>query len=367
LHYQLECHSLLCYIINKVYIILISILILILIIQNIVKFISSKVIKLFKSIFIIIYMANQNNFNTFTTSNRFTNGTGLGRYPNGNGNYGNSNYGNSNHRNSNFELSRHQLYLLELYNAQYNDIMQQINARHAEANEIRNNMNNIIAQSYSTPTSIPTSIPTQNSRHSFPSVNNRSNSNSSIQQSNEWANLMSTLLNPVPISPTPDQIRSATRQTTFAQVTCPINDRCPISLEYFGPDDRVTQINYCEHLFNPNQIATWFRSNVVCPVCRYDVRNYLEETQDNTSNSETKEETIREETKGEIGEDPRTVIRPPPPSNRTEDELLARMLLNLISEQPAVVGSTPVGSTPVGTPVYDPSNNLYFLEFLFRY
>ena len=33
-------------------------------------------------------------------------------------------------------------------------------------------------------------------------------------------------------------------------------------------------ILYCGHLFSPNELANWFQSNVRCPICRYDIREY---------------------------------------------------------------------------------------------
>ena len=36
----------------------------------------------------------------------------------------------------------------------------------------------------------------------------------------------------------------------------------------------VSVIRYCGHIFNTDQLNTWFRSNCICPVCRYDIRRY---------------------------------------------------------------------------------------------
>jgi hypothetical protein len=33
-------------------------------------------------------------------------------------------------------------------------------------------------------------------------------------------------------------------------------------------------IRFCGHIFNTEQLNTWFRSNCRCPVCRYDIRRY---------------------------------------------------------------------------------------------
>ena len=281
------------------------------------------------------------------------------------------NLNNSQIPNSNFELSRHQLYLLELYNTQYNEIMRQINVRHREATEIRNNMNNIIAQSYLTPNQRQHNYQNHNEDIINDYINYGANTSrnrvrSSINPTNttEWNNLLRTFFNTVPICPTPAQIARATRQQIFSQVIEPINNRCPISLEYFGENDQVTQIIYCEHLFNPAQITTWFRSNVICPICRYDIRNYIEDTQENTSNSESKEETIRQETKESEAEDltgnPVTTVIP----TSNADELISQLLLDIISEQLTTNASQNTANPLID---FDASNNLYFMEFLFRY
>jgi hypothetical protein len=38
----------------------------------------------------------------------------------------------------------------------------------------------------------------------------------------------------------------------------------------------VTVIRHCGHIFNTEQLNTWFRSHCACPVCRYDIRNFNE-------------------------------------------------------------------------------------------
>ncbi len=34
----------------------------------------------------------------------------------------------------------------------------------------------------------------------------------------------------------------------------------------------VTVIRHCGHIFNTDELNTWFRSHCNCPVCRYDIR-----------------------------------------------------------------------------------------------
>jgi hypothetical protein len=79
---------------------------------------------------------------------------------------------------------------------------------------------------------------------------------------------------PVIVRPTPQEIQSATMNTTFESISNPINNSCPISLERFESNANVTQITHCGHIFNPTDLSVWFQANVRCPVCRYDIRRY---------------------------------------------------------------------------------------------
>jgi hypothetical protein len=258
--------------------------------------------------------------------------------------------------------------------------MRQINARYREANEIRNMMNLIISQSISPALQQQPQSQQQRQRQNNLDAytnytlnsalnNNRNNSlRSDAPYSTSTSNLFRTFLNSVPIVPTSQQIARATRQCQFLELADPPNERCPISLELFRPTDTVTQIIYCEHLFNPGQISTWFRSNVVCPVCRYDIRNYTPNTQNNPSNSETKEET---ETGEETKEPDRTAIREPTVASSTQSSAsdnLTQLLLNVISESittPSTITQEPNARNQ--DYALDPSDNVYLMEFLFRY
>jgi hypothetical protein len=93
-------------------------------------------------------------------------------------------------------------------------------------------------------------------------------------RSNNFSNLLQRFFQPVEIFPTQTQIENATRNVRYCDILNPINRSCPISLENFSDSDNVTVIRYCGHIFNRQQLNTWFRSNCRCPVCRYDIRNY---------------------------------------------------------------------------------------------
>ena len=81
---------------------------------------------------------------------------------------------------------------------------------------------------------------------------------------------------PVNVVATPRQISTATTQRLYENIATPTNDRCPICLEVFQPNSEVTQINNCRHIFNRAELATWFQTNVRCPVCRFDIRDHVD-------------------------------------------------------------------------------------------
>ena len=98
----------------------------------------------------------------------------------------------------------------------------------------------------------------------------------------------------VVVHPTSAQIENALENYVFSstgEVTI-----CPITLDPIQAGEEVSRIRYCGHTFKKNAIHRWFIYNVRCPVCRYDIRNYMI-NEDETKEEETKqEETKQEET-----------------------------------------------------------------------
>ena len=92
---------------------------------------------------------------------------------------------------------------------------------------------------------------------------------------------MQNFIEPVEVYPTQAQIEIATRNVQYCDILNPINRSCPVSLETFNDTDMVVIIRFCGHIFKPEQIRTWFRTNCRCPVCRYDIRNYNSNTSTN--------------------------------------------------------------------------------------
>jgi hypothetical protein len=93
-----------------------------------------------------------------------------------------------------------------------------------------------------------------------------------------------SLFSDVIVHPTENEIVNATELITYNNTVEYNNNTCPITLEEFLQGERICQIKHCGHIFREEALRNWFRRNVRCPVCRYDIRNYVN-TNRNTDNS----------------------------------------------------------------------------------
>jgi len=84
--------------------------------------------------------------------------------------------------------------------------------------------------------------------------------------------LLESLMTPVVVRPTREQIEAATRRVKYGDISRPTNTTCPISLEPFVDEDDVIVIRHCGHIFKPTEFETWFSANCRCPTCRHDIR-----------------------------------------------------------------------------------------------
>jgi len=86
---------------------------------------------------------------------------------------------------------------------------------------------------------------------------------------------------PVRVRPSVAQIRRATRTLLFRDISNTTQTICPIDRELLHAEDTVLQIIHCDHFFRDTNLRRHFRGNTRCPLCRYDIRDYiptLEET-----------------------------------------------------------------------------------------
>ena len=74
------------------------------------------------------------------------------------------------------------------------------------------------------------------------------------------------------VRPTDQQIENAT-ELIFYDNSIP-HSQCSITLEPFEEGEEICRIKHCLHCFKKDEIYNWFHTNVRCPVCRYDIREY---------------------------------------------------------------------------------------------
>ena len=163
------------------------------------------------------------------------------------------------------QLNSNDRHILAYYTNLYNQQLREINMMYNELKEIKNNIDTITG------------------------VNNvRRQPLRNIYYRMEYIPIPD--LESVPVVASQDIINRNTRSIRFNEVVNPLNYDCPISLERFQDNSMLTQIIGCGHLFCNSEITRWFRTNVHCPVCRYDIRDIENVIQE----EETKEEPIEE-------------------------------------------------------------------------
>ncbi len=83
---------------------------------------------------------------------------------------------------------------------------------------------------------------------------------------------------PVRVRPSVTQVRNGT------QLLCAMRDisgntqtQCPIDLNDFVEGDSLLKIIGCGHIFREMNLRNHFRYSATCPMCRYDIRDYVPE------------------------------------------------------------------------------------------
>jgi hypothetical protein len=124
----------------------------------------------------------------------------------------------------------------------------------------------------------------QTDNNSEQTFRRRRQPNEILRNNIDISTFLSNFLNTnVIVRPTNEEIENASRIIRYGDIENPLSETCPISLEHFNNNDMVRQIIHCGHIFSQNHFQTWFNSNVRCPVCRYDIRNYINSQNNNTS------------------------------------------------------------------------------------
>jgi hypothetical protein len=96
-------------------------------------------------------------------------------------------------------------------------------------------------------------------------------SRENVRRSRESENILQDVI----VRPTQQQIQDATEIIIFDERNSNNNTNCPITLEPFVIGEQICRIKHCSHLFKQRALHDWFRRNVRCPVCRYDIRDYI--------------------------------------------------------------------------------------------
>ena len=90
---------------------------------------------------------------------------------------------------------------------------------------------------------------------------------------------------PVRIRPSVSQVRRSTRIMLYNELDSSRNQTiCPITRENFTPDTSIMQIIPCGHIFTELILRRHFRFSSRCPLCRYDIRDYIESSSDSDNN-----------------------------------------------------------------------------------
>jgi hypothetical protein len=201
-----------------------------------------------------------------------------------------------------YNISNEHLLLIDILNNMYNDNLRQINNLNSSNLEIRNLIIQILNNNTNNNTNVRRTNNRSNHRNTnttlpsndnlgriilnnipyviesieqvrLPTTTSGSVRNTTSQQNNEFSRILQSFFDPVDIYPSAAQIETATRCVRYCDIVSPKNISCPISLTNFNDNDMVTVIRHCGHIFNTNELSTWFRSHCNCPVCRYDIRN----------------------------------------------------------------------------------------------
>ena len=204
-----------------------------------------------------------------------------------------------------YSISNEQLLLIDILNTMYNDNLRQITNLTDSNNQIRN----LIIQILNTPrrnnnnnnSNNNNIYRTSNQRNAFRDNNtsnenfgrvylnnrpyiidsveqirvpiNRNSRNINLNNNSDFSRVLQSFFDPVEVFPTQSQIETATRRVRYCDIVSPKNTSCPISLSSFNDNDMVTVIRHCGHIFNTDELNTWFRNHCNCPVCRYDIRD----------------------------------------------------------------------------------------------
>ena len=81
--------------------------------------------------------------------------------------------------------------------------------------------------------------------------------------------------------PTIEQITNSTNSIIYDASNQEFTTHvCPITLTDFINGENLLSIRHCQHVFKESSLMNWFSRNSLCPLCRYDIRNYVGQGQE---------------------------------------------------------------------------------------
>jgi hypothetical protein len=96
-------------------------------------------------------------------------------------------------------------------------------------------------------------------------------------------------LSPVRIRPSMTQIRRGTALLTWNDISNNYQTSCPIDLVSFDEESSVLRIIECKHIFREMNLRRHFRNSPNCPICRYDIRDYIPDYNQSSLTSEAED------------------------------------------------------------------------------
>ena len=100
-------------------------------------------------------------------------------------------------------------------------------------------------------------------------------------------------LSPVRIRPSITQIRRGTELLIWSDISDNYQTHCPIDMQDFSGNDSILRIRHCGHIFRELNLRRHFRNSTRCPICRFDIREYIlpendyENAENNTNSIES--------------------------------------------------------------------------------
>lgn len=150
-------------------------------------------------------------------------------------------------------------------------------------------------------TNIPRTTPIRNIRQSPFNSNRRRNRNNRL--GNRYTRIFNfpretimpplqnlSALSPVRIRPSITQIRRGTELLIWNDISNNYQTQCPIDMQDFTENDSILRIRECGHIFREMNLRRHFRNSTRCPICRFDIRDYIS-SENVYSNNNIEEET----------------------------------------------------------------------------